>query len=61
MKRKLQNFLPFALPVLGGLLGVIWVNLITKDFLHPVLWIGLGAIAGWAVSRLLQRFVFRGL
>lgn len=51
--------LPYALPVLGGLLGVVWVNLNKMEFLNPVLWIGIGVVAGWALAKLLVRLLGR--
>jgi hypothetical protein len=51
--------LPYALPVLGGLLGVVWVNLNKMEFLNPVLWIGIGVVAGWVLARVLVRLLGR--
>lgn len=59
MSRKLESFIPFGLPVLGGLLGVIWVNLNKFDFINPVLCIGIGAIAGWAAARIILTIIRR--
>ena len=56
---KIESWLPYALPVLGGLMGVVWVNLNKFDFINPVLGIGLGAIAGWAAARIILTIIRR--
>jgi len=43
--------MPYVLPVLGGLFGVIYVNLFPKDQINPVFAIGGGALLGWLSSR----------
>ncbi len=45
----------YALPVLGGLLGVAYVNVNYTDFINPVWAIGGGAVLGWIAARLLRR------
>lgn len=47
---KIESWLPYALPVLGGTLGVTYVNLVPTAFLNPVAGIVLGAVAGRIVS-----------
>lgn len=47
---KLEAWLPYALPVLGGLLGVVWVNLNKMDFLNPVVAVVIGVILGRVAS-----------
>ena len=47
---KLEGWLPYALPVLGGVLGVAYVNLMPKSFLIPVLGIVIGAVLGRIAS-----------
>ncbi|UWQ89667.1 hypothetical protein QEZ52_12710 [Aliisedimentitalea scapharcae] len=59
LSQKIVSFAPFALPVLGGVLGVVYVNLTPKEFNNPVLWIGIGAIAGWLVSRIVVNLIGR--
>lgn len=51
--------IPYVLPVLGGLLGVAYVNSNPTKFLNPVTWIGAGAIAGWIVAWLLLKLIGR--
>lgn len=43
---KIEAWLPYALPVLGGLLGIVWVNLNKMDFINPVLAIVIGVVLG---------------
>ncbi len=56
---RLEAALPYVLPVIGGLLGVIWVNLNRMDFLNPIVAIVLGVVAGrlaaTGIIRLMQR------
>ncbi len=49
--------LPFVLPLLGGLTGVIFVNLNQFASFNPVFGIGLGAVVGWFLARLLQKLL----
>lgn len=49
---KIASAVPYVLPVLGGLLGVAYVNLNPWAFVNPVLAIGLGVLLGWGASRL---------
>jgi len=48
--------LPYALPVLGGLIGVIWVNLNKMDFLNPFVAVVIGVVIGrlvaWVITKL---------
>nr|WP_319948087.1 hypothetical protein [uncultured Shimia sp.] len=43
---KIDGWLPYALPVLGGLLGVSYVNMVPQAFVNPVLAIVIGVVAG---------------
>ena len=47
---KIEAWLPYALPVLGGLLGVVWVNLNKMDFLNPVVAVVIGVVLGRVAS-----------
>ena len=47
----------YALPVLGGLLGVAYVNIHYTDFINPVWAVGGGAILGWVAARVMRRFL----
>jgi len=57
---SVENAIPFAMPALGGALGVIYVNLNKMDQLNPMIWIPLGIFLGWAAGRgilsLMDRF-----
>ena len=53
LSQKIASFLPYALPVLGGVLGIIYVNLTPREFNNPAVWIAVGAAVGWAVSRVI--------
>ncbi len=54
-KDNFLTWLGYALPVLGGLLGVAYVNVNYTDFINPVWAIGGGAVLGWIAARLLRR------
>jgi len=49
------NWLGYVLPVLGGLLGVVYVNINLTEFINPVWAIGGGVILGWITARLIRR------
>lgn len=54
MSRTTQRVLaalPYVLPVLGGMSGVVYVNLHPQSYLNPALCIGLGALFGWFGAR----------
>ena len=55
---KLATWLTYVLPVLGGLLGVAWVNM-TPDA-NPVFGVGGGAVAGWGVAFLATKLLLKG-
>lgn len=54
---NLEAAITYILPVLGGALGVIYVNVFRSDFINPVLGIGGGAILGWAVARVILKLL----
>lgn len=47
-------FLTFALPVLGGAIGIFYVRY-AAPLANPVLWLVIGAVAGWLLGKLLLR------
>ncbi|NVO55284.1 hypothetical protein HW561_05715 [Rhodobacteraceae bacterium B1Z28] len=49
------TWLGYALPVLGGLLGVVYVNVNHMEFINPVWAVGGGAILGWIAVRLIRK------
>lgn len=53
----LEAAITYVLPVLGGALGVIYVNVFRADFINPVLGIGGGAVLGWALARLILKLM----
>lgn len=54
---KIEAALPYVLPVLGGLLGVVWVNLNKFDFINPVVAVVIGVIAGRLAALLVTRLM----
>ncbi|WP_235216202.1 hypothetical protein [Ruegeria halocynthiae] len=50
-----MTLLGYALPVLGGLLGVVYVNINHMDFINPVWAVGGGAILGWVAARVMRK------
>lgn len=55
LSERILAALPFALPVLGGVLGIAWVNMTTHG--SPVLGIAAGALAGWLAAALLSKLL----
>ena len=49
-KDDVLTVLGYALPVLGGLLGVAYVNTNYMEFINPVWAVGIGAIIGWIAA-----------
>ncbi|WP_298935432.1 hypothetical protein [uncultured Ruegeria sp.] len=47
----------YALPVLGGLFGVAYVNINYMAFINPVWAVGGGVILGWIASRILRKLL----
>ncbi|MCP4819982.1 MAG: hypothetical protein GY883_12390 [Shimia sp.] len=56
MREKLSAALPYVMPAVGGLLGIIYVNT-AEGFPIPFLWVGLGIFGGWAVARIMVRLL----
>ncbi|UUV07632.1 MULTISPECIES: hypothetical protein [Ruegeria] len=56
-KEDVLTWLGYALPVLGGLLGMAYVNINHMEFINPVWAVGGGAILGWIVARLIRKFL----
>ncbi len=56
-KDDVLTVLGYALPVLGGLLGMVYVNTNYMDFINPVWAVGGGAILGWIAARLIRRLL----
>ncbi|WP_243470728.1 hypothetical protein [Ruegeria denitrificans] len=50
-----MTWLGYALPVLGGLIGVAYVNINHMEFINPVWAVGGGAILGWIAARLIRK------
>ena len=53
--QKVATWLPFVLPVLGGAVGITYVNL--SAHANPFIWIALGVVAG----RVLAHFAVKPL
>ncbi|MBV2361205.1 hypothetical protein KUH32_15685 [Thalassococcus sp. CAU 1522] len=57
--RSVMSMLPYALPILGGLLGVVYVNMNRSDFINPFFAIAIGVIVGrlvaWAIQGIAGR------
>ncbi len=56
---RVTTVIPYALPVFGGLMGVIWVNINAANQPNPILWIVLGALSGWVLAWILVRLLDR--
>ncbi|UAB90349.1 hypothetical protein I5192_06725 [Ruegeria sp. SCSIO 43209] len=54
-KDDVLTVLGYALPVLGGLLGVAYVNTKYMDFINPVWAVGAGALLGWIIARVIRK------
>ncbi len=54
---RILSWLPYALPVLGGLLGTVWVQVNRAEQLNPVVAVVLGVVAGRLVAALILRLV----
>ncbi len=58
LREKLIAALPYVMPAIGGLLGVIYLN--TADgFPIPFLWVGIGIFGGWLAARIMVRLLDR--
>ncbi|SLN13559.1 hypothetical protein PEL8287_00535 [Roseovarius litorisediminis] len=53
LARRIAAVLPFALPVLGGMVGIFHVN--TTAHGNPLIGVVLGALAGWALAFLIVK------
>lgn len=58
-RTRIMAALPFVLPVLGGLLGVVWVNLNKMDFMNPVVAVVLGVVLGRVAAIFIVRAMRR--
>ncbi|MCG7518254.1 hypothetical protein [Ruegeria sp. Ofav3-42] len=56
-KDDVLTLVGYALPVLGGLLGVAYVNINHMEFINPVWAVGGGAILGWVAARIMRRML----
>lgn len=54
---KIEAALPYVLPVFGGLLGVVWVNLNKFEFINPVLAIVIGVVLGRVAAVFITRMM----
>lgn len=57
VRDRVLSWLPYALPVLGGFLGMAWVQLNRADQLNPVVAVVLGVVAGRLLAALILRLV----
>jgi len=57
MRDRVLTWLPYALPVLGGFLGMVWVQVNRADQLNPVVAVVLGVVAGRLLAGLILRLV----
>lgn len=46
MSTRIAGALPYALPVLGGTLGIVFVNMTPEALRNPLLWGVIGAVVG---------------
>ncbi|MCK8462281.1 hypothetical protein [Aliiroseovarius sp. S1339] len=54
MRAILEGFetvIPYVFPAIGGLAGIIYVNLHKLDQLNPMYWVGGGIFLGWLTAR----------
>ncbi|WP_299843803.1 hypothetical protein [uncultured Roseovarius sp.] len=58
LSQKLAAALPYVMPVVGGLIGIAWIN--TTAHGNPLLGIAVGALSGWAIAYLLLKLLDRG-
>ncbi|WP_246534605.1 hypothetical protein [Aliiroseovarius lamellibrachiae] len=56
---KIEAVIPFVMPTLGGLAGVIIVNLNPRELLNPMYWVGGGIVLGFIAARLLLTLMRR--
>ena len=48
---NVESAMPYVLPAIGGLLGVIFVNTRPMAQLNPMIWIPFGIFLGWIAAR----------
>ena len=53
--RRVLAALPYALPVLGGLIGIAWINMTSHG--SPILGIAGGALLGAVVAAVIVRLI----
>ncbi len=58
LRERLIAALPYVMPVLGGLCGVIYLNT-AEGFPIPFLWVGIGIFCGWLAARIMVRLLDR--
>ena len=56
---RIEAVIPFVMPTLGGLAGVIIVNLNPHELLNPMYWIGGGILLGFIAARLMLKAMNR--
>ena len=54
-KDNVLTALGYALPVLGGFLGMVYVNINHMAFINPVWAVAGGVILGWVAARVLRK------
>ncbi|WP_171176470.1 hypothetical protein [Ruegeria sp. HKCCD8929] len=57
MNKNAKGFIPYMLPVLGGLIAIFYVNFREMSFLNPMLAVAVGVFLGWGAAQLLRRFM----
>ncbi|MEX0318359.1 MAG: hypothetical protein AB3N21_10430 [Ruegeria sp.] len=57
MNKKASDVIPYVLPVLGGLIGIFYVNFRETSFLNPMLAVAVGVFLGWGAAQLLRRLM----
>lgn len=57
LPHRIASALPFVLPVLGGLLGVVYVNMSPKELLNPFFAVVIGVVIGRIVAVLVVRAI----
>ncbi len=56
---KIEAVIPFVMPTLGGLAGVVIVNLNPRELLNPMYWIGGGIVLGFIAANLMLKAMNR--
>ncbi|WP_204114224.1 hypothetical protein [Shimia biformata] len=55
--QRIASAAPYVCPVLGGGLGVLYVQIFHMQFVNPVFAIGVGAVAGAVVGKVLVHLI----